>query len=83
LPTVAGYLTIDPKLEGAAADPSQLRRGPFRDALVFVIGGGSYLEYQNLHDYGAAGQKQVLYGCTELLTGPDLLAQLAQLGPAT
>jgi hypothetical protein len=85
----AGYLSIDPKLSDQAqqADPSLVRRGPFRDAIVVVIGGGSYLEYQNLQDYtaqgGQAGSKHVLYGCTELLTGSEMLSQLAQLGPAT
>lgn len=66
-----------------------MRRGPFRDALVFVVGGGSYLEYQNLQDYaaqsaaGGQGGRRLLYGCTELLTGAELLAQLAQLAPPT
>jgi hypothetical protein len=66
-----------------------VRRGPFREALVFVIGGGSYLEFQNLQDYAAASgpqagsHRRVLYGATELLTGSEMLAQLAQLGPAT
>ena len=24
---------------------------PFQDAIVFVVGGGNYIEYQNLNDY--------------------------------
>lgn len=39
-------------------DPKQLKlteiprnRAPFQDAIVFVVGGGNYIEYQNLVDY--------------------------------
>lgn len=39
-------------------DPKQLKlteipknRSPFQDAYVFVVGGGNYIEYQNLVDY--------------------------------
>nr|CAD7606122.1 unnamed protein product [Timema genevievae] len=42
-------------------DPKQLRtsegsqpprtRTPFQEAIVFIVGGGNYIEYQNLADY--------------------------------
>lgn len=39
-------------------DPKQLKlteipknRSPFQDAYVFIVGGGNYIEYQNLVDY--------------------------------
>lgn len=39
-------------------DPKQLKlseiprnRAPFQEAIVFVVGGGNYIEYQNLVDY--------------------------------
>lgn len=39
-------------------DPKQLKvldvprnRSPFQDAFVFIVGGGNYIEYQNLVDY--------------------------------
>lgn len=39
-------------------DPKQLKlteipknRSPFQDAIVFIVGGGNYIEYQNLVDY--------------------------------
>ena len=39
------YAVFDPKMPsaGRTAAPGQLT-GPFRDAIVFVIGGGNYLE---------------------------------------
>jgi len=70
--------------DGPAADGSATRRGPFRDAVVATVGGGSYLEYQNLQDYAqqSGGSKNIVYVCTELLTGIDFLAQLSQLSPS-
>lgn len=42
------YLYLDPKL-GNRADPAAARaRGPPREVIVFMIGGGCYSEYQNL-----------------------------------
>lgn len=42
------YLYLDPKLR-QRADPGAARaRGPAREVLVFMIGGGCYSEYQNL-----------------------------------
>lgn len=51
------------------------------DVLVFVIGGGNYVEYQNLVDYAKQkGIQRMTYGCTELLTPKQFIEQLQQLG---
>ena len=46
------FLHLDPKVKGgdAKSQPGQGAKGrvPFRDIIVFVIGGGSYTEYQTL-----------------------------------
>lgn len=70
--------------DGPGADGGAARRGAFREAIVVTVGGGSYLEYQNLQDFAqqSGGQKSVVYVCTELLTGTEFLGQLAQLGPS-
>lgn len=44
------YLYLDPKLL-KGGDIAPKNRAPFQDAIVFVIGGGNYIEYQNLVDY--------------------------------
>lgn len=44
------YLYIDPKLL-KGGDVAPKNRPPFQDAVVFVVGGGNYVEYQNLVDY--------------------------------
>lgn len=43
------YLYLDPKQLKSAKIPKN--RSPFQDAFVFIVGGGNYIEYQNLVDY--------------------------------
>lgn len=43
------YYYLDPKQYKLTDIPRN--RSPFQDAFVFVIGGGNYIEYQNLADY--------------------------------
>lgn len=47
-------------------DPKQLKltdiprnRSPFQDAVVFIVGGGNYIEYQNLVDYAKVIFKKI------------------------
>lgn len=44
------YLYLDAKLL-KGGDVAPKNRSPFQDAIVFVIGGGNYIEYQNLVDF--------------------------------
>ncbi|KAF0686417.1 Aste57867_21788 [Aphanomyces stellatus] len=77
------FLYLDPKIKAAAGGAIPRQRTPFREAIVFVIGGGSYNEYQNLQAYAkaqpAAQPRSILYGCTELLTPNEFLHQLNQV----
>ncbi|KAM9787460.1 sec1 family domain-containing protein 1 isoform X1 [Syngnathus typhle] len=51
------------------------------EAIVFVVGGGNYIEYQNLVDYARSkAGKKILYGCSELFNASQFLKQLSQLG---
>ena len=51
---------------------------------MFVVGGGSYVEYQNLMTYAVQHpDKKIVYGSSELLTSNDFLDQLNQLGADT
>jgi hypothetical protein len=48
------YLYLDPKLgkQTTREDPNVVRtRNNFQEAIVFIVGGGNYIEYQNLVDY--------------------------------
>uniref|UniRef100_A0A669ENS8 Sec1 family domain-containing protein 1 n=1 Tax=Oreochromis niloticus TaxID=8128 RepID=A0A669ENS8_ORENI len=54
---------------------------PFQEAIVFVVGGGNFIEYQNLVDYTKSKQgKKVVYGCSELFNASQFIKQLSQLG---
>ena len=52
------YKSFDPKAVKGSLDlrktgrtASQQKTATFQDAIVFVIGGGNYLEYQNLQEF--------------------------------
>ena len=47
-------------------------------AYVFVVGGGNYIEYQNLLEYCRRGQgiKNVTYGTSELMNASQFLSQV-------
>lgn len=47
-PDIDNYLYLDPKFQ---PDSAPRKTTPFRQAIVFVLGGGNYLEYLNLMDY--------------------------------
>lgn len=73
-------------------DPKQLRpsdgrstthnKTPFTQAYVFVVGGGNYIEYQNLQDYCKRQQisKYITYGTSQLMNARQFLQQLTDLG---
>lgn len=73
-------------------DPKQLKltevpknRSPFQEAIVFIVGGGNYIEYQNLVEYAkaktAAGNiKRITYGASTLNNANQFLKQLSLLG---
>lgn len=56
--------------------------GPFKEAIVFMVGGGNYLEAESLATWASRAQppKTVIYGATALLTGEQVAGQLAELG---
>ena len=47
-------------------------------AFVFVVGGGNYIEYQNLQDYRKRQQnlKTITYGTSQLMNARDFLLQV-------
>lgn len=46
------YKYLDPKiLRGNDGAQGPRTKTPFHDSIVFVVGGGNYIEYQNLQDY--------------------------------
>ncbi|CAF1222221.1 unnamed protein product [Rotaria sordida] len=84
-PETDDYRYFDPKLRSTDNTNVVRNRQGFNDAIVFMIGGGNYIEYQNLQDYAktrstTTATKRIIYGCTELVNASQFLEQLAKLG---
>lgn len=77
------FMYLDPKFP---VNSAPRKNTPFKDAIVFCIGGGNYAEMYNIMEYAKRAQnqgtgvpKRVIYGTTELLSPSQFLAQLALL----
>lgn len=66
---------VDPRAPGASIDVASAK---FSNVVVFVLGGGSVTEYDNLKRCERTAG--VVYGCTEMLSGEEFLEQLSALG---
>ncbi|GJN20421.1 hypothetical protein PR202_gb07797 [Eleusine coracana subsp. coracana] len=79
-PEVDDYLLFDPRAPRSGTGGQF--KGPFREAIVFMIGGGNYIEYRSLMELEHRSQpsKHVIYGATEILSGAEFIHQLAELG---
>lgn len=82
IPECEDYRYFDPKML-KNSDSSQQRTKSFQEAIVFMVGGGNYIEYANLVNYEQRQgntHKKILYGCSELLNATQFLQQLNMLG---
>ncbi|KAL7619286.1 hypothetical protein Lser_V15G00024 [Lactuca serriola] len=79
-PEIESYLVLDPRAPKSTT--SGQMKGPFKEAIVFMIGGGNYVEYGSLQELARtpSSAKHIIYGTTEILTGADFVHQLAALG---
>ena len=75
------YLYLDPKSRGGHSKPP--KRQSYESSVVFVVGGGNYLEYHNLTEWSAQpnrAAKNIVYGSTDLVTAKEFLAEVSDLG---
>lgn len=81
-PETESYLVFDPRAPKGSAGAGSVSKGPFKEAIVFMIGGGNYLEYGSLQEFAQRQQpvKNIIYGTTEVLSGREFVEQLASLG---
>lgn len=79
-PEVDSYLLYDPRAPRSGTG-AQLK-GPFKEGIVFMIGGGNYIEYRSLVELAQRSQptKHIMYGATEILNGVEFVQQLQILG---
>lgn len=88
------YLLFDPRAGRTARPAAGRARQTFNEAIVFVVGGGSYVEFTNLGEYaarstmngttvvpGAVGKK-ITYGATEIISPAEFLKSLGDLAKA-
>lgn len=85
---VERYAYFDPKVFHRRGGSVPRVKKPFTRAIVFVIGGGNYVEYQNLQDYAKSsggggatdlsGEKSIIYGTTQLCTGAQFVKQIGE-----
>lgn len=80
-------LYFDPKASGKSIDHRRANsrqgfRNEMKDIYVFVIGGGNYVEYQNLQEYIKNRQRgeTITYGSTEILNANAFINQLSKIG---
>ncbi|KAJ2481351.1 Vesicle trafficking between the ER and Golgi [Coemansia sp. RSA 2320] len=71
----------------AAAGPRgpAVADGSAQEAIVFVVGGGNYVEYQNLMEFAqrSTPRKHIVYGSTDIVNSSGFLAQLARLNQSS
>lgn len=75
------YLYLDPKSRGGHLKPP--KRQLYEEGIVFVVGGGNYLEYQNLSEWAnvpGRPHKGVVYGSTDIVTAKDFVQEILELG---
>lgn len=75
------YLYLDPKIT-RGSHTRKPKRQTFNKSVVFVVGGGNYLEYQNLQEWAHSqihNPKKVMYGSTDIITPHEFLDQLTSL----
>ena len=79
-PETQGYLVLDPK---GAPGNARTSESSYKEAIVFLIGGGNYNEWSSLASWASRAQptpKSVIYGATDILNGEEMLETLEALG---
>merc|ERR1711916_124526 len=81
----ADYVVFDPK-SSSRSGPAPSAPSTFSHAIVFVVGGGNYVEYQNLLEFakevssGPGRALSITYGSTQLVSPGEFVDQLGVLG---
>ncbi|KAL7072139.1 hypothetical protein ACQ4LE_008441 [Meloidogyne hapla] len=78
------FRVFDPKLAqtGGSMKDGLRSTHPVVDVIVFVVGGGNYVEYQNVVEWAKSKQsiQRITYGCTEMVSPKYFVEQLSRLG---
>jgi len=65
------YLILDPRASKSGSSSSSHVKGPFREAIVFMVGGGNYVENKSWQELTQRQEtvENIIYGATEILNG--------------
>ncbi|EDO16395.1 hypothetical protein Kpol_1030p3 [Vanderwaltozyma polyspora DSM 70294] len=80
--TTDGYLYFDPR-STRGSHTKKPKRQSYNKSIVFVVGGGNYLEYQNLQEWAHSeihNPKKVMYGSTAIETPKEFINEITTLG---
>lgn len=84
LNTTDDYLYFDPCIRGNHSKVPERRT--FHQGIVFVVGGGNYLEYFNLQEWvsglngeGVGVKWEVIYGSTDMVSPGEFVEELSEL----
>lgn len=76
------FCFLDP--QDTSSNPPN-RNVKYSEVIVFVVGGGCYSEFLNLQEYLKQKQlsssylKNIMYGCSEIISGDNFVSQLEKL----
>jgi len=76
------FLFLDPRARSSAAAGAGRggKRMASQEGIVFVVGGGGYVEFGNLMEWAGRTGRKVTYGATELVRPDDFVKVLGELG---
>mmetsp|Transcript_10588 Transcript_10588/g.26693 ORF Transcript_10588/g.26693 Transcript_10588/m.26693 type:complete len:670 (-) Transcript_10588:4195-6204(-) len=72
------YILLDPKLPPGSSVSSRTLT-PIKKLITFMVGGGNYVEFENVQDLAKRLDVDILYGTTEISTSEDFTQQLQNL----
>lgn len=83
-PEDESFCYFDPRSRNT--DNSIVTGHKYSDVIVFVLGGGNYAEFFNLHELlkdkvtnGNSSLRNITYGSTDMISGKDFIQQLGKL----
>ncbi|KAF8821263.1 Sec1 family protein [Cardiosporidium cionae] len=73
------FLYLDPKNKTFNSITPRVR-SQFKEVIVFVVGGGNFVESREIRQLGKKYQKQIIYGSTNFVSPKEFLEELTELG---
>ena len=83
IPDTDEFLYFDPKAKRTDGRQIPRQKPLLQDAIVFVVGGGNYIEYQALQELALKPPgRTVVYGTTQMMNAHEFVTQITHLGEA-